>query len=433
MSELGSKTALVFDHGIFTEFAIRLSKDFGKVYYHCPWQYGFSHLNDAMVGQGFDEIEWCDDPYDPDIIKEVDVFCFPDIQHSGSQLLLEQLGKRVWGSRKADTLELLRENFKRVQKKIGMPVPKHYTVEGMDELRKFLKDHDDVYVKISRYRGSMETFHHIDMALSDAKLDQLSAEFGAAKNQVPFLIEEPIPTSVEVGFDGYCIDGKFPSVAVHGLEIKDQAYIGTIQKYEEMPESVKEVNEFMSDVLTKFRYRNFWSTEIRVSEDSTPYLIDPTCRHASPAGESQLELYGNLGDIVWSGSNGELVDPEPVSKFAVQCVIEHTGEESDWRTLEIPDDIRQWVKLRYACKIDGRYHIVPQPAPHDPNIGWVLGIGDTIQEAIDHAKEVSEELEGQNLTIHTETLVDVIKAVESEEEEGIEFTKQEIPEIESLV
>lgn len=431
--DLQSKTALVFDNGIFQEFAITLAKDFGRVLYHCPWEYGFSHVNDAMIGNGFDEIEWCDDPYDPDILKQVDIYCFPDIQHAGSQLLFEQMGKRVWGSRKADSLELLREKFKRIQKKIGMPVPEYELITGMSELRKYLSKNDDVYVKISRYRGSMETFHHVNMDLSDSILDELSVEFGGVKEHIPFVVEKGIKAVVETGYDGYCIDGQFPLVAVHGIEVKDKAYIGTIRKHNEMPDQVQEINQLIAPILKEYRYRNWWSTEIRVTEDGTPYFIDPTCREPSPAGESQLELYGNWGDIVWHGANGDLIEPEPVAEFAVQCVIEHNGEKSAWRTLEIPDKIRHLVKLRYACKVDDRYEIVPQPPPQDTGIGWAMGIGKTIEQAIDQVKDVAEQLSEQHLIIHTEGLVDAITAVKDEEANGMEFTRKHVPESSTVI
>lgn len=423
MKSVSNSTALVFDHGSFLEFALRLGRDFKRVLYHCPWQYGYSHLNDAMVGQGFDEIEWCDDPYDPKIISEVDVFCFPDVQHSGSQLLFESLGKPVWGSRKGDTLELEREKFKDLQKKLGMPVPKHVKLVGLTALIKHLEGHEDVFIKISRYRGSMETFHHVSMDLSQDWLDQKRMEFGAAQDLIPFVVESRIDATVEVGADMYCIDGKFPSIVLHGPEVKNQSYFGAVKPYSELPEQIKDSNEFLAETLGRYRYRNFWTMEMRGE-----YLTDPTCRHPSPAGESELELFGNISEIVWHGAHGELIDPEPVAKFSVQCAIEHEGNKKEWRSMQIPDNVRQWVKLREACLIDGIYRIVPQPEPCDTTIGWCMGIGDTMQEAVEHCLENSEELEGQHLTVHTESIADAIKAVEHEEDEGINFADGKIPE-----
>jgi hypothetical protein len=68
------------------------------------------------------------------------------------------------------------------------------------------------------------------------------------------------------------------------------------------------------------------------------------------------------------------------------------------------------------------YNLVPQPEPCDTDIGWVLGIGDTIEEAINHAKENAASLEGQPVTVHTEFLADSLKAAHEEEEEGIQFS-----------
>ena len=170
MTDLSSKVVLVFDSGLFVELAIRLSREFGKVYYTAPWQRGFPLINDAIIGNGFDEIAWVDEIWD--VIDEVDLFIFPDVLHSGLQLHLESLGKRVWGSRRGDTLEIRRAHLKHLQEELGMHHPGYEIVRGMTSLRDFLKDNPDKYVKLSKFRGMMETFHHTEYAQTEPILDR---------------------------------------------------------------------------------------------------------------------------------------------------------------------------------------------------------------------------------------------------------------------
>lgn len=423
------KTCCVVDHGLFVELALRLSRDFSRVLYHTPWSRGFPVLNDCIIGDGFDEIERCDDIFDH--LNEIDLFVFPDIQDSGLQLHLEEMGKPVWGSRKGDSLELGRTKFLETLRDLNLPVPGYMNVRGMAELRKVLKDRHDKYIKLSRFRGSMETWHHVNYALSEPMLDSLALRFGAAQNHVPFLVCDPVETDLEVGYDGYCVDGEFPKLAVQGYEVKDKAYIASVQKYEDLPKEITIINEAFRPILRGFRYRNFLSTEIRV-KDGQSFFIDPCCRCPSPATEAQLELYENLGEIIWNGSQGVLSEPELTGQFAVEAMIYHTDDAEHWRTLEIPDPVRQWVKLHKVCKMDGRYHIPPME-PHHEEIGAVVGIGDTIEDAIEHLKTVAEALKDQPVSIKTDALYDAIKEVHSAEEKGIEFTEEQVPEPEIVM
>ena len=59
-----NKSALVFDHGLGLSIALRLAKDFDKVYYHTPWANGFPRLNSCIIGDGFESIIRTDYPLD---------------------------------------------------------------------------------------------------------------------------------------------------------------------------------------------------------------------------------------------------------------------------------------------------------------------------------------------------------------------------------
>src|SRR5258708_15118766 len=118
MSEVSSKTVLCVDHGLFLPLAIKLAESFQRVLYYSPWEKGFPILNDCVIGDGFENVERVDDIWEH--LKDVDLFLFPDLQHSGLQLHLESLGKRVWGSREGDDLELSRSFLKHPQAQLGL-------------------------------------------------------------------------------------------------------------------------------------------------------------------------------------------------------------------------------------------------------------------------------------------------------------------------
>lgn len=425
IEEIKSKTVCVVDHGLFIPLALRLARGFKRVLYYTPWEKGFPLINDCVIGDGFEEmgVERIDGIWKH--LDEIDLFVFPDIQHSCLQLHLESLGKRVWGSRAGDSLELDRTKFLKTLKELELPQPTYRTIWGIDKLREYLKENEDKFIKISKFRGSMETWRHVSYPLSDPVLDSLAVKFGAVKNSVPFVVCDPIDSDIEVGFDGYCVDGQFPKLAVQGYECKDRGFIASVQKYSDMPKEVTLVNDAFAPILQEFRYRNFFSTEIRV-KDGKSYFIDPCMRCPSPSTESQLELYKNLPEIIWAGASGELVEPEIAAKFAIEAVMTMKGDKQSWVTVDIPEKVWQWVKIGSCCFVDGRYAIPPDPN-HDQEIGWLLGIGDTIQEAINHLFKNIALLTDDRIKIDTDSLVDLLREVHKAEKQDIEFTDQKVP------
>ncbi len=424
-SETSDKCVLVYDNGLFLPLALKLSESFGRTLYYSPWENSYPVLNDCVIGDGFENVERVDDIFEH--LDEFDLVVFPDVRNSGLQKHLESIGKRVWGSRECDDLELKRMLLKKKQEQMALNVPKYKSIIGLDELRAFLKDHEDLFIKISQYRGVMETFHHLDYAHSQPILDHLSVLLGPLQNEFPFLVEWPIPDALELGFDGYSVDGNFPSIAIQGWEKKDKGLIASVQKYEDLPKQVLEVNEAFSLLLEKHKYRNFFSTEIRVRDDEG-YLIDLTCRAGCPSIESQLQLWKNLSEIIWHGAVGEMVDPEPAGKFAVECMISHQDDKSRWRLLEVPDEIEDNIKPYYCCRLSDGLLAFPPLAFSSETVGSIVCIGDTLESAIDELKEKAQLLEGQPINVQIDSIYDMLKTIHQAEEQGIEFSSQETPE-----
>lgn len=425
---LKDKSCLVYDHSLYVELALRLARDYGKVYYCNPIEKSCPSIQDHCVGDGFPELHLVDSVWD--VFDSTDLFVFPDVQGAALQRHLESLGKRVWGSRRGDMLELKRVAFKQVMEKLGMAVGDYTVIEGLDKLRDYLKANEDKFIKVSKYRGDMESWHHITYDLSQPKLDELAVKFGPLQNDIPFLVEDPIPTEIEVGYDGFCIDGRFPVWAMQGYEGKDKCLIASVMDYDDLPEEIRDVNESLSGILREAKYRNFFSTEIRVN--GKPYLIDPTCRMPCPSGEIQQEIWGNLSEVIWAGSGGELLDPEPTAKFGVEVIIQHKHPSDSWRVINVPDHVKQWVKLFGACKQGNLYAIPPNQHMGD-SIGAVVGLGDTVEDAIDELNSICDALGNQPITIDRSSLMDTLRVIGEAEDKGIKFSDQELPAPEEAV
>lgn len=428
MKSSSEVVALFYDTGLFLPLARKLGTQFSKVYYFTHWMKGFPVVNDAVIGDGFPEIHRIDDIWN--VVNKIDLAVFPDIQNSGLQLHLEGMGIPVWGSRDGDHLETGRHLFHQVLENIGLPVPKFETVAGLENLREHLKDKENKFIKISKYRGSLETYHWRSWKEDEGFLWTLGTRFGLVKDLIPFMVFDALETDLEIGGDTYCVDGQWPSIMIHGDEYKDKAYLGAVTSREDMPDQIKEVLDAFGPILKDYRYRNQWSMELRVVDDKA-YFIDPTCRGGLPSSASQMELWGNIGDIIWHGANGELIDPVPTAKFSAECALVMKSDKHAWGVVEIPKAIEPFVKIASACMVDGVYGLPPDDS-HDDEIGWMVATGDTIPETIENMKKQAEQLpDGVHAKIHP--LTDLLKEVHMAEEQGIEFTDQTVPEPEIVV
>lgn len=424
MTDLSSKACVVFDHGIFSWLAFRMAESFGKVYYVSPWESAWSKIDQAIIGDGFGEIERVEEIWD--VIDKVDLAVFPDVHHGGMQLAIEKyVGVPVWGGRKADSLELKKLQFKKLQAELGMNVGEYDIVDGLDALREYCRKHKDRWIKMTpQFRGNKETFHYEDYEEAQSHLDEMAVDFGILQNTIKFLAEKPIKAKLEGGVDTYTVDGMHPSVAVQGYEAKDMCYFATVQKYSELPEELRIVNEMLWPTLRGFRCRQMVSTEVKITDDDESFLLEPTIRFPSPAGEEQAELYGNLPEIIYEGAQGRLVEPDVTAKFACEAMVEHKGNKDKWRRIVVPEEFRRWIKLYSVAQIGESIGV----APGAECIGAVVGIGDTPKECLAHLKENAECLKDQPVIVHIESLAGIFDEIEQAQDAGIHFTDKPMPE-----
>ena len=422
MTEPSQLTCCFCDSGLFLPLAQKLAPSFNRMLYWAEWQEAFPTINRRIIGDGFEVIERIDDIWENK--NEVDVFIFPDILRSGLQIELEAQGKLVWGSRNGDHLETNRGTFMRVLQEIGLPVPNFEQVTGLTELRSVLHDREDVYLKMSKYRGSFETCHWRSWSQDEGMLDAWAVKFGPLKDLMTFYVFDALATEIELGVDTFCIDGQFPNLMLHGLEAKDKGYLGGVMKREDLPQQLQDVLTAFGPVLGKERYRNAFSAEVRVVE-GTGYFIDPTCRFPVPGSGAEMELIGNLPEIIVSGAAGELVEPEMTAQFAVECVLTAKSDKHGWCVVDFPHDVKPFVKCGDCCEVDGRI-CLPPDEKHDEEIGWIFATGTTIEETVETMKS-RVKLLPDGVHACTESLFDLLKEAHDAKSEGIEISDQPLP------
>lgn len=411
------------DHGLFIPLARTLAKTYKKVYYWSDWEEGFPTINKYMVGDGFEDIECVEDIWQ--VKKDADLFCFPDLQWSGLQLELESQGYPVWGGRKGDSLELSREKFHKVLAQVGLDVPKFKRIIGLTKLREHLKHEENKYIKISKYRGSLETCHWRNWSIDELMLDVWAVRFGPAKELIPFLVFDAIDSEMEMGGDTYVVDGEWPDMMLHGTEAKDKAYFSTVTKRTDMPQQIQDVLDAFGPVLKPYRSRQQWSMEVRRVSDNEAYFIDPTLRGGLPSTSSQLLNMTNFAEVIYAGAHGVMIQPDYDKMYTAEVILTTKSDRTSWSACEVPKELEGHMMLGNCCEIDGRI-CFPHDDSNGDSIGWLVANGDTPAETLDNIKELVKLLPS-GVNGDTDALADVLKEIHTEQADGIEFGDKPIP------
>jgi hypothetical protein len=402
-----TKCCIIVDDGMQTYFAERLARDFGLVYYYFPHQSAFPVENEVRVGYGIKGVKRVLDYLD--VIDEGDVWFFPDLGYASLQLDLIERGKKVFGSKRGERFETDRVWAKQKFAEKGLYLNKYEVVKGIQELREYLKPLKDQWVKLNNInRGNKESFHVDDYECVDMVLDDLMVNFGASKDKITFIVEEAFKKALEPGYDGYCIDGQWPSKALFGVEEKDKAYFGSIMKAESMPESVLKVNEAMTDDFKKLQHRNFISTEIRHQPGGKFIPLDICCRVGCPPGHLYSEMFDNVSEIIMKGADGECVEPEYQYKYGAQLMLHSEWVQDHSQLIKFPEKIKQFVKINNQCVMDGKTYSLPQLIKSQ-TVGAVLGLGNTIEEAKERCIESADQVKGYDMGVDKAALDDAIK------------------------
>ncbi len=429
MKALQELTVAVIDAGTFPALAEIMAETCPKVWYHTPYECEYLDLHDCVIGDGLEKVDRLDEFMEPEFFNSIDLWVFPDRGFPGFQHYLRSLNKPVWGSMGFCEFELYRTRFIALLDKLGLPHVKSVTCRGLTALANELRHTTNKWVKINRYRGNMETWHHIDWDHSQRKLEKLAVTFGGMKEYVIFVVQDPIDGDgdedvIEIGYDGWSVDGNFPESSFQGFEAKNQLYLGSVKKRTDLPEDVLAVNEALAPELAAYGYRNFWATEIRKKGDRA-YFIDPTARMPGQTGEQLLETCTNLAEVIWHGAHGELIKPEFAYKFAAEATLHYTEHEDDvWKVLRVPEKEKQWFKLYQFCEADGLHHFPPS---HSDELGVVLGVGASTEAAIEHLKENLEAIGDEPVSADLSGFADLIEQIETAEAEGVDFGDSNLP------
>lgn len=419
MKPISEVVACVVDHGLFPHIAQCLAEKCKKVFYTGPAEEVMRTFEKAAIGDGYPNMTRVESLWQVDGL--CDFFVFPDTGFRWEQNKLLRDGRAVFGHHGADILESNKREFLRVLDDLGMEVPPHTEITGMDELMEFLEDKEDRYVKVSNWRGDWETFHWRNADQDGDYLRGHKYNRSPARNLFTFWVFDPIDTPIEDGVDSHCIEGQWPKKVLHAMERKDRSLIGAMQNLSDVHESVRCVNEKFGPYLgARFGYRGPFSTEVR-----PPYFIDPTCRFGSPPSQLQTVLIKNLPEVMYHGAYGALIEPEFDDHIGAQVLITGDREKEEWLTFPMDEELRPFIKSAFSCHINGHCQIAPNPLENWA--GWLVATGKSIREVVDTLKERKQSLP-DGFECDITSLADLLRELEDAEAEGIQIANARIPE-----
>ena len=132
-------------------------------------------------------------------------------------------------------------------------------------------------------------------------------------------------------------------------------------------------------------------------------MIDFCARCGSPPSELYSAMFDNIAELIWYGAEGTVVDPISKYKYGAEILIHSSWADKNWQPIDFPKSIRPFVKLRNAAKINKDWYVIPQEVGL-PEIGAVIGLGNTKEEAIEQAKEHAKQISGYYIDIPEQAL-----------------------------
>jgi hypothetical protein len=389
---------LFYDNGLCTELAVSFARAGHTVKYHTPpWTSPFPKCVNSCIGLGLEGVERVQEfwPY----TEEANLVVCPDTFSKDVVNECLHLGLPTFGAGEAEILEHDRSFTKQLMKRVGLPVGPYVEIKGITRLMDFLKTHDKRWVKINRFRGDIETFFHDNWpaTLADT-LGPLLHSFGAYAEQMDFVVEEPIESEVEIGFDGLVVNGGFSEPCLIGYEAKDLAYIGVFCK---APKIVSTVNDKLASFFRSKQTRSIYSTEIRIGKDGKGYLIDPCVRAPHPPLAAELEVYKNFPEaIIQAATKGTILPLEPVAKYVCAVEVKSDWVEDHWCELCFDPQLRKQIKLQQACKIGGKYYALPGSFV----VATIVGMGPSIERAEANCIKAVEAFHCRGMTYDLDSL-----------------------------
>lgn len=416
-------TVLVYDSGgLYIHLAERLTKEFDEVLYFCDWRGSvmFPESYKKNLGQGIPNVTRLDSFEQGR--DRAGLIVFPDCQLGDIQMDLQKRGFKCFGGGSATKLENNRKYFKEKLKEWELPLGDYEIEKGIDKLMENLEskkdlDKNPVFIKISDTRGDMETKGISDIVNARSFFATQKLNMGLNGEKRDFIIEKNLP-GIECGLDTTCIKGEMPNWIQVGIEGKDAFYFCRMIDKNMLPKGMKDINDKLCAYIKENDVSTFLCTENRVNGKEF-YFTDATVRCGVPPVETQMTNWTNLGDILKQGADGICIEPEFQKEYACQLILK--SDEIVARELRVTFDKKYKDNIHFYnyCMKDGDVYTVPMNISGHNVVCSVIGLGDSLDEAIDNLYEIASTIKTDDLEVNKHAFSDIFDIIDECYYEGI--------------
>jgi hypothetical protein len=377
-----SNSVLIVDTNLGLEHALRFGRDGYKTYYAIDMHDPYPKLINEISGEGFPEITKVSDW--GQVLDKTDTIIFIDSGFGYTAQWLRNKGYNVIGADpKSERLELDRVYVRNVLSKLGIDIPPGEVVTGIDGVINAIKHmKTKVFVKISKYRGAVETFGTDDPEEAEFLLTQ--GGFRIIGNKAKFVVERALD-GIEIGVDAWFNGSNFIPIVANTIEFKGK---GNATKFTKIDESVwypvlKKLEPWLSKngYVGMFCLEGFYNGEKLYVTDVTP-RFPFICSYAYP------KVLKNYSEFMIDLAKGLNTLPEPMNTYSVQIGV-YTDSPEKWKKIEYNGDDIDWIAFRRVIKKGNNYWFVPD----DPTVAVAISSNDNLEDAllqaIDRAKRIS--------------------------------------------
>lgn len=377
---------LVIDTNLSLDHILGFLNDGHVVYLYEADVSAYPCLDDTITGDGFEGVHKVEDF--AEVLDEVDLVYITDNCFPWLSVYLRDKGKVVFGP----TPELVRWENDRVYfwnraKELGIGLPDGEVVRGKARLLKWLKSNEDgetrYFVKVNKYRGSIETFSVTTSKEADVLLSQ--AGFGPYLEELEFLIQRECD-GIEIGCDVFvCPNGIFRPYS-YTIEEKGR---GNVAKWVEVSGFEARFYDIVKRIVKEDDYRGNLSIEA-FWDGKKLMVIDVCSRMPYPVSSLYPRFIENWTEVIYSVAQSKVIEvkvdwDEP---YMAELTIS-TDDKTTWRVIEFEGSYfskGQGIGFRRAVYKGGKVWFVPG----DCVVATANAKGPTVNTALERAKELAE-------------------------------------------
>lgn len=385
---------LGIDNGLYIPQIEALS-DNGKneVIYYSPWGKPFPSIEDKMKGYGYGNLK--KDLWFFNHVLDADLIVNLDVSNNDLIAYLRKVhpDKSIFGAGLGEKLEHDRVFLKRWLEHYKLPVGTYKVIKGMTALSNYLNKNPGKYVKTNIFRDDTESFFFSSWEDDEDILIERATTLGIFKETETFIVEDPIEAACQSGVDMFFGNGKFVPFS-WGFEISKNLCVNkVVNDINDIPECLMKNIGALSPLMTRLDYRGAVSTEDRLVDKDTAYLIDFTARLPAPMGQMYPVFIKNWTEVIYNIGKNKDVE--------VECDYDYIGSFALSSEHALTHNVK--MKLDPKHKNDVRFQMVGQDGDKvyaikgNSVVCCLIAGGKSPQEVLDKLKKAKDYVDAYSL------------------------------------